>query len=79
MIMIQQWLRQQILYIPVNNVCNMSYEYKDGYKRKVKPRGFSLGLDTIERLQKYDEINWSKVVDKLLLKYLDQMEEMKEK
>jgi len=57
----------------------MSYEYKDGYKRKVKPRGFSLGLDTIERLQKYDEINWSKVVDKLLLKYLDQMEEMKEK
>jgi len=54
----------------------MGYDYKDGYQRKVKPRGFSLSLDTFERLQKYDEINWSKVVDKLLSKYLDQIDQM---
>ena len=56
----------------------MGYKYKDGYERKVKPKSFSLRIDTVDKLQEYDEINWSKVVQKLLDKYLaglDQMED----
>ena len=54
----------------------MGYKYKDGYKRKYNPRSFSLGLDTIERLSSYEEIKWSRVVDKLLNNYLDQLDQM---
>lgn len=54
----------------------MGYKYKDGYKRKYNPRSFSLGLDTIERLSKYEEVKWSRVVDKLLNSYLDQLDQL---
>ena len=56
----------------------MGYKYKDGYQRNVKQRGFSLSLDVVERMSKYDEINWSRVVSKLLSKYLDQLDRMED-
>ena len=54
----------------------MSGKHKNGYKRNVKTRSFSLLLDTIEKLEKYEEINWSRVVQKLLDNYLSQLDQM---
>ena len=54
----------------------MAVKHKNGYERRVKPRSFSLRLDTIEELEQYDEINWSRVVQKLLDNYLSQLDQM---
>ena len=56
----------------------MGYKYKDGYQRNVKQRGFSLSIDVVDRMAKYDEINWSRVVSKLLSRYLDQLDQMED-
>jgi len=56
----------------------MGYEYKDGYERKVKPKAFSLPIELVDKLQSYEEINWSKVVTKLLKKYTDQLDQMED-
>jgi hypothetical protein len=56
----------------------MGYDYKDGYKRNVKPKAFSLPIEMVDKLQEYEEINWSKVVTKLLARYLDQLDQMED-
>lgn len=56
----------------------MGYEYKDGYERKVKPKSFSLPIDLVDKLQEYEEINWSKVVTKLLNRYMNQLDQMED-
>ena len=56
----------------------MGYEYKDGYKRNVKPKAFSLPIEMVDKLQEYEEINWSKVVTKLLSRYLAQLDQMED-
>jgi len=66
-----------LIYVLIT-LLTMGYKYKDGYQRNVKQRGFSLSLDVVERMSKYDEINWSRVVSKLLSKYLDQLDRMED-
>ena len=43
---------------------------------KYKPRAFSIGLENLDRMEKYSWISFSGVVDKFLTVFLDKLDQI---